>query len=118
MAASGCRAGNRSDLAVHEAIGVPQGTLTAIFLATGSERKKTFDSLLKVEEYRRGADELLKTARYVDNQIAAVRESIAQSEGELGRADEIETEHKKVAAEADETAKELETVSTEITTQR
>src|SRR5690606_25745705 len=37
------------------AIGVPQGTFTAIFLATAAERKKTFDTLLKVEEYRRGA---------------------------------------------------------------
>src|ERR1041384_4277449 len=33
------------------AIGVPQGTFTAIFLETPSERKKAFDKLLKVEEY-------------------------------------------------------------------
>ncbi|MCV5084789.1 hypothetical protein OFB78_29780, partial [Escherichia coli] len=49
-----------------QAIGVPQGTLTAVFLATAAERKRTFDALLKVDEYRRGADELLKTVRYLE----------------------------------------------------
>lgn len=97
------------------AIGVPQGTFTAIFLATAADRKRTFDSLLKVEEYRRGADELLKTSRYLDNRIAAVRENIARTEGELGRADEIEAEHTKVAAEAAEFAKSLETVNASVT---
>jgi exonuclease SbcC len=76
------------------AIGVPQGTFTAIFLATTAERKKTFDTLLKVEEYRRGAEELLKTQRFVENQISGVREKIARSEGELSRLDVLETEHK------------------------
>ena len=97
----------------NHAIGVPQGTFTAIFLATAAERKRTFDSLLKVEEYRRGADELLKTSRYLDNQIAAVRENIARTEGELGRADEIETEHKRIEGEAAEIAKSVELASAE-----
>jgi ATPase involved in DNA repair len=76
------------------AIGVPQGTFSAIFLATAAERKKTFDTLLKVEEYRRGAEELLKTQRFIENQIGAVRERVARSEGELSRLDLLETEHK------------------------
>ncbi len=97
----------------NHAIGVPQGTFTAIFLATAAERKRTFDSLLKVEEYRRGADELLKTSRYLDNQIAVVRENIARTEGELGRVEEIEAEHKKVAAETAEIAKTFESVNLE-----
>lgn len=91
------------------AIGVPQGTFTAIFLATTAERKKTFDTLLKVEEYRRGAEELLKTQRFVENQISAVREKIARAEGELSRLDVLETEHKgavaNVAAYTDELKK-------------
>ncbi len=97
----------------NHAIGVPQGTFTAIFLATGAERKRTFDSLLKVEEYRRGADELLKTSRYLDNRIAGVRENIARTEGELGRADAIEAEHKKVVDEAAEIGKTFEIVDRE-----
>ncbi len=83
------------------AIGVPQGTFTAIFLATAAERKKTFDTLLKVEEYRRGAEELLKTQRFIEGQITSVREKIARSEGELSRIDFLEAdlaESKKQAA--------------------
>jgi exonuclease SbcC len=89
------------------AIGVPQGTFTAIFLATTAERKKTFDTLLKVEEYRRGAEELLKTQRFVENQISAVREKIARSEGELSRLDVLETEHKDAVANVAVYAEEL-----------
>lgn len=95
------------------AIGVPQGTFTAIFLAPAAERKKTFDSLLKVEEYRRGADELLKTTRYLDNQIASVRENIARTEGELGRMDELDAEHKTVAEEVAEFTQALNSVVAE-----
>ncbi|NOT48695.1 MAG: SMC family ATPase [Acidobacteria bacterium] len=91
------------------AIGVPQGTFTAIFLATAAERKKTFDSLLKVEEYRRSSDELLKTVRYVDQQIVGVDINIARAEGEIGRIDSIEEDRKVLA---DSIEREAETAGT------
>lgn len=81
------------------AIGVPQGTFTAIFLATPAERKRTFDTLLKVEEYRRSAEELLKTQRFIDNNISAVRERVARAEGELSSADRIKKEHDELSVE-------------------
>ena len=80
-----------------QAIGVPQGTFTAVFLATPGERKATFDALLKVEEYRRGADELLKTSRYVDGRISAVNVNIARAEGEIARIETVEGEHAEIA---------------------
>jgi exonuclease SbcC len=67
LAASRRRTGTDLESLFKQAIGVPQGTFTAVFLATPPERKSTFDALLKVEEYRRSADELLKTADFVDN---------------------------------------------------
>src|SRR5580765_3679056 len=97
-----------------QAIGVPQGTFTAVFLATAAERKKTFDALLKVEEYRRGADELLKTSRYVDNQIAAVNVTIARAEGEIARIDSLEAEHKTFATQAAELNASTEELSIEL----
>jgi len=97
-----------------QAIGVPQGTFTAVFLATAAERKKTFDALLKVEEYRRGADELLKTSRYVDNQIAAVNVKIARAEGEIARIDSLEAEHKNFATQAAELNASTEELSIEL----
>lgn len=98
-----------------QAIGVPQGTFTAVFLATGAERKRTFDTLLKVEEYRRGAEELLKTARHVDQQIAQVNVKIARAEGEIARIESVEREHIKVVAEWTELSSILERIVSELT---
>lgn len=89
------------------AIGVPQGTFTAIFLATATERKRTFDGLLKVEEYRRSSDELLKTVRYVEHQTAAVNVKIARAEGEIARLDRIEEERNETAARIEELTERL-----------
>ena len=83
-----------------QAIGVPQGTFTAVFLATPAERKTTFDALLKVEEYRRGADELLKTSRFIDGRIAAVDVNIARAEGEILRIDIVQNEHGSIEKQA------------------
>ncbi|MBA2493211.1 MAG: SMC family ATPase, partial [Acidobacteria bacterium] len=96
----GVEAGTDLETLFRRAIGVPQGTFTAIFLETPAERKKAFDKLLKVEEYRQGAEKLRETARYLENQINAVNIRIGRAEGELARFDDIETEHKTHAAQA------------------
>ena len=84
------------------AIGVPQGTFTAIFLATANERKRTFDGLLKVEEYRRSSDELLRTVRYIEQQMAAVNVKIARAEGEISRIEKVEDEQREVETQITE----------------
>ncbi|CAN5661645.1 SMC family ATPase [soil metagenome] len=96
----GVEAGTDLEALFRRAIGVPQGTFTAIFLETPAERKKAFDKLLKVEEYRQGAEKLRETARYLENQINAVNIRIGRAEGELARFEEIETEHKIQTAQA------------------
>ena len=75
-----------------QAIGVPQGTFTAIFLEGATERKIAFDRLLKVEEYRQAAEKLRDTSRFLDQQVAMAREGIARAEGELARAEAVEEE--------------------------
>ena len=97
-----------------QAIGVPQGTFTAVFLAAAAERKRTFDTLLKVEEYRRSADELLKTSRHIDNQISGVNVKIARAEGEIARIESVEAEHKTFATQAAELRSSLEKLSFEL----
>lgn len=94
------------------AIGVPQGTFTSIFLATSADRKRTFDTLLKVEEYRRGAEELLKTQRFVENQITSVVVKIARAEGELGRSDALEVERNEAAKLVDALKHDLAALET------
>ena len=104
----GVEPGTDLDSLFRRAIGVPQGTFTAIFLETPAERKRAFDKLLKVEEYRRGAEELLKTSRFIDQQTALVRERIARAEGEIARIDAVEEEHKLVVSELGQIKAELD----------
>lgn len=96
------------------AIGVPQGTFTAIFMAPAAERKKTFDTLLKVEEYRRGAEELLKTYRFVEGQISEARVKIARAEGELSKIDAVEAEYKRLTAVAEELSRSVEEIGIKV----
>src|SRR5436190_20382119 len=73
-----------------QAIGVPQGTFTAIFLEGATERKVAFDRLLKVEEYRQAAEKLRETSRFIDVSISGIREDIARYEGKLTRAASVD----------------------------
>jgi DNA repair protein SbcC/Rad50 len=56
------------DSLFRDALGVPQGTFTAIFLETPSKRKQTFDALLQIEDYKTAADKLLDTQKYYKEQ--------------------------------------------------
>ena len=97
-----------------QAIGVPQGTFTAIFLEGATERKIAFDRLLKVEEYRQAAEKLRETSRFLDISIGGVREGIARAEGELSRSESVEDEHKSVATQAVGLATEIETITADL----
>lgn len=52
----------------NDALGVPQGTFTADFLLTPAQRKKKFDTLLQVDEYRKAAEHLNETRAYLQEQ--------------------------------------------------
>lgn len=82
-----------------QAIGVPQGTFTAVFLATASARKIVFDRLLKVDEYRDAAAKLLDTSRFVEHRISDTREQVARIEGELERSDSVAVERESLLNE-------------------
>lgn len=110
----GVEAGTDLEALFRRAIGVPQGTFTAIFLETPSERKKAFDKLLKVEEYRQGAEKLLDTARYLGNEIAMVREKIARAEGELARFDQISEDHAAFESQAADLVKGFDELEKEV----
>lgn len=57
------------DSLFRDALGVPQGTFTSIFLETPSRRKQTFDALLQIEDYKTAADGLLETQRIYKEQM-------------------------------------------------
>ena len=59
------------------AIGVPQGRMTADFLSPPTARKGTFDGLLRVEEYRDAYEQLRDTVSYLRDLTASVEQQIA-----------------------------------------
>lgn len=101
-----------------QAIGVPQGTLTAIFLESATDRKVAFDRLLKVEEYRQAAERLRETSRFVDQSVANARESIARAEGELSRFDAVEEELKIYSLQVKDLQTEIESNQADQTSMR
>ncbi|HKP72299.1 MAG TPA: SMC family ATPase, partial [Pyrinomonadaceae bacterium] len=102
----GIEAGTDLPALFKSAIGVPQGLLTADFLRTSSQRKASFDRLLKVEEYRDSAERLRDTVNLIRDRVTATRERIGRAEGTLARYEEMVAEHKSTlerARELDET---------------
>jgi exonuclease SbcC len=69
----------------NDALGVPQGSLTADFLETGANRKKKFDALLQVEEYRKAAEKLNDTRQRLQLQQKDQQRVIADLERETGQ---------------------------------
>jgi len=76
------------DSLFRDALGVPQGTFTAIFLDVGSKRKQTFDALLQIEDYKTAADNLLDTQKYYKEQML---EQKAQIQRLTDRTSELDT---------------------------
>ena len=68
-----------------DAVGVPQGLLTAPFLQTTSQRKPLFDRLLRVDEYEQAWKALRETLRYLEDRLAERRETIARLETQVQR---------------------------------
>ena len=110
----GIEPGTDMEALFRSAIGVPQGTFTADFLRPATQRKAAFDKLLKVEEYRDGAERLLDTVNLIRQQSAEIKGRIAGAESQLARYDELVEEHKLVAARASELAAALEELQREI----
>lgn len=85
-----------TDLAAlfRDAVGVPQGTMTAIFRETPRSRKEKFNSLLRIDEYERAWNVLRDTGNYIRDRIGENDRDIAGLKGRLealpGVSEEIE----------------------------
>ncbi|MBE9065340.1 SMC family ATPase [Leptolyngbya cf. ectocarpi LEGE 11479] len=64
-------------------IGVPQGTFTADFLLSPEKRKPIFDSVLKVEEYRRVHKDSNSLRRHAEAQIDLLKTQLQHYEEQL-----------------------------------
>lgn len=110
----GIETGTDLEALFRSAIGVPQGTFTAVFLEKPTIRKAAFDKLLKVEEYKESADKLRETVRLIEEQTNSVNQRIAKAEGQLSRYDEIENEHKTITVSLKELNETLAMLQKEI----
>lgn len=80
------------------AIGVPQGSFTAEFLLAANARKAAFDRLLKVEEYRDGAERLRETVKLIGDRMADINVRLGKAEGQLVNYEQLVEDQRQVAA--------------------
>ncbi|HKR01115.1 MAG TPA: SMC family ATPase, partial [Pyrinomonadaceae bacterium] len=104
----GIEPGTDLEALFRSAIGVPQGTFTADFLRPATQRKASFDKLLKVEEYREGAERLRDTVNLINERAAEIRGRISGAESQLARYDELVEEHEALSARVAELTTALE----------
>lgn len=90
-----------------DAVGVPQGTLTAAFLLNEGARKKVFDSLLQVEEYQRVFDRLREPVNVLKSRKNDVTLEITTMTTRLERLPELQESVATQARELNEANQEL-----------
>src|SRR5258708_1327360 len=95
-----------------DALGVPQGNFTSIFLEPPGKRKQTFDALLQIEDYKIAADYLLDAAKVYQEQIQTQKSEIQRLEIETRDMEEWRTALKN-ARQDDQQKKEQNELGTE-----
>ena len=75
-----------------DAVGVHQGTFTAAFLQSASQRKNIFDPLIQVEEYRSAAERLNEPRRLLKDRQTQLDLQISAVEARLERLPQLEEE--------------------------
>ena len=91
----------------NDAVGVPQGMLSAPFLGNNAARKAKFDSLLQVNDYEQAWANLRDTNRYLNELINDKRVHIALLHGRLERLPYLEADLERIEAEIDSHKKTL-----------
>jgi DNA repair protein SbcC/Rad50 len=69
----------------NDALGIPQGTFTADFLLSPANRKKKFDTLLQIEDYRKAAEKLSETRGYLQEERRTIEMRISELERETSQ---------------------------------
>ena len=81
------------------AVGVPQGTFTSSFLAPPRARKEVFDSILRVDEYRKAFDNLNDVSKIVKTEIDDMEKRHHELKGSTAKYRGLKErfEHEKIA---------------------
>ncbi|MBV7330896.1 SMC family ATPase [Chloroflexi bacterium TSY] len=102
------------DTLFSDAVGVPQGTLTAAFLQTPAARKGIFDALLQVEEYKRAAEKLREAGSALSDEIQDANVQIAELSTRLERLPALEEAIVERAKVIDDLQVELRGIKSEL----
>ncbi|MCL4830779.1 MAG: SMC family ATPase [Caldilineaceae bacterium] len=98
------------------AVGVPQGTLTAAFLDPASRRKGIFDPLLRVEEYRKAYEALREPGRLLTQRQAELNVTVSGLEARLERLPQLQQRESQLAQEIAAGQRELKQNAAALTT--
>ena len=96
-------------------IGVPQGMLTADFLLSGEKRKRVFDAILKVEDYKQVSGELGSLQKYAEGLVDALERDIRHYDDVLRDRPDMETRCGQVQQEIEQSEKHLHELDEQLT---
>jgi exonuclease SbcC len=97
-----------------DAVGVPQGLLTAPFLQRPSERKPLFDRLLRVDEYEQAWKALREALRFLEERLAGHRETIAGLGAQVQRLPDLRRRAETLAADVSRIETRLAALAAEL----
>jgi DNA repair exonuclease SbcCD ATPase subunit len=89
---TGWNLGKYAPVLFNDAVAVPQGKMTGIFLEQPAPRKAVFDPLMRVKEYKDAYDNLLETQNALKEKISGVANTISGLKGELARLPVVEAD--------------------------
>lgn len=98
-----------------ETIGIPQGTLTSDFLKRGNERKKIFDPILKVEEYKQAFTQAKDLEHHAKLQVSQLEQTLIQYEQQLQSWEELKQHYQILDREITTAEVELSSLTEELT---
>ncbi len=101
-----------------DAVGVPQGTMTAIFRETPRIRKEKFNRLLRIDAYERAWESLRDTARYMANEIQQNELTQAGLRGTLAELPSVQTEIIALSSEVEAQRARLESINAKLTVEQ
>jgi exonuclease SbcC len=97
-------------------IGIPQGTFTADFLKSAAERRKVFDPILQVEEYKQAYQATGNLEKYAIAQVQDITQNITYFDDRLTDWDDLKQQQATCAAaiaQGEAALAELETLLVE-----
>jgi exonuclease SbcC len=97
-----------------DAVGVPQGLLTAAFLQTPAQRKPIFDKLLQVDEYEQVWRDLRETSSHLKEKIGESEKTIADLKARVERLPGLREKAKSLGVDVDETKTRLAALGTSL----